>query len=91
MSDPLEELRKASQKAVQLTNQQLADKIAQFKEPEITVILTALENSAVDPVTVAGLQQKIEQATNKNKIILDVVAKGGTLGKALMDIVTKIV
>jgi CCR4-NOT transcriptional regulation complex NOT5 subunit len=91
MSDPLEELRKASQKAVQLTNQQLADKIAQFKEPEITVILTALENSAVDPVTVAGLQQKIEQATNKNKIILDVVAKGGTIGKTLLDIITKIV
>jgi len=91
MSDPLEELRKASQKAVQLTNQQLADKIAQFKEPEITVILTALENSAVDPVTVAGLQQKIDQATNKNKIILDVVAKGGTIGKTLLDIITKIV
>jgi len=91
MSDPLEELRKASQKAVQLTNQQLADKIAQFKEPEITVILTALENSAVDPVTVAGLQQKIEQATNKNKIILDVVAKGGTIGKTLLDIISKIV
>ena len=91
MSDPLEELRKASQKAVQLTNQQLADKIAQFKEPEITVILTALKKSAVDPVMVAGLQQMIEHATNKNKIILDVVAKGGTLGKALMDIVTKIV
>jgi len=91
MSNPLEELRKASQKAVQLTNQQLADKIAQFKDPEITVILTALKNSAVDPVMVAGLQQMIEHATNKNKIILDVVAKGGTLGKALMDIVTKIV
>ena len=91
MSDPLEELRKASQKAVQLTNQQLADKIAQFKEPEITVILTALKNSAVDPVMVAGLQQMIEHATNKNKIILDVVAKGGTIGKTLLDIITKIV
>ena len=91
MSDPLEELRKASQNAVQLTNQQLGDKIAQFKDPEIAEMLTALKNSAVDPVTVEDLQQKINQATNKNKIILDVIVKGGTLGKALMDIVTKIV
>jgi len=91
MSDPLEELRKASQNAVQLTNQQLGDKIAQFKDPEIAEMLTALKKSAVDPVTVDDLQQKINQATNKNKIILDVIVKGGTLGKALMDIVTKIV
>jgi len=91
MSDPLEELRKASQNAVQLTNQQLGDKIAQFKDPEIAEMLTALKNSTVDPVTVADLQQKIDQATNKNKIILDVIVKGGTLGKVLMDIVTKIV
>jgi len=91
MSDPLEELRKASQNAVQLTNQQLGDKIAQFKDPEIAEMLTALKNSAVDPVTVEDLQQKINQATNKNKIILDVIVKGGTLGKELMDIVTKIV
>jgi len=87
----LEELRKASQNAVQLTNQQLGDKIAQFKDPEIAEMLTALKNSAVDPVTVEDLQQKINQATNKNKIILDVIVKGGTLGKELMDIVTKIV
>jgi len=91
MSDPLEELRKASQNAVQLTNQQLGDKIAQFKDPEIAEMLTALKKSAVDPVTVDDLQQKINQATNKNKIILDVIVKGGTLGKVLMDIVTKIV
>ena len=91
MSDPLEELRKASQNAVQLTNQQLGDKIAQFKDPEIAEMLTAVKKSAVDPVTVDDLQQKINQATNKNKIILDVIVKGGTLGKALMDIVTKIV
>ena len=91
MSDPLEELRKASQNAVQLTNQQLGDKIAQFKDQEIAEMLTALKNSTVDPVTVADLQQKIDQATNKNKIILDVIVKGGTLGKVLMDIVTKIV
>ena len=91
MSDPLEELRKASQNAVQLTNQQLGDKIAQFKDPEIAEMLTALKKSAVDPVTVEDLQQKINQATNKNKIILDVIVKGGTLGKELMDIVTKIV
>jgi len=91
MSDLLEELRKASQNAVQLTNQQLGDKIAQFKDPEIAEMLTALKNSAVDPVTVEDLQQKINQATNKNKIILDVIVKGGTLGKELMDIVTKIV
>jgi len=91
MSDPLEELRKASQKAVQLTNQQLGNKITQFKDPEITEILTTLKNSAVDPAAIAALQQQIDQATNKNQIILDVVKKGGTIGKALLDIVTTIV
>ena len=91
MSDLLEELRKASQNAVNQTNQQLGEKIAQFKDPQITEILTALKNSTVDAIAVAALQKQIDQATNKNQIILDVVAKGGTIGKALMDIVTKIV
>ena len=91
MSDLLEELRKASQIAVNQTNQQLGDKIAQFKDPEIAKILNALKNSAVDPSIVANLQQQIAQATNKNQIILNVIEKGGSLGKVLMDIVTKIV
>ena len=91
MSDPLEELRKASQNAVKQTNQQFEDKIASFKDTKITEILTALKNSTVDPAVVADLQRQIAQATNKNQIILDIVKKGGTLGKTVMDIVTKIV
>ena len=91
MSDLLEELRKASQIAVNQTNQKLGDKIAQFKDPEIAEILNALKNSAVDASIVANLQQQIAQATNKNQIILNVIEKGGSLGKVLMDIVTKIV
>ena len=90
MSDLLEELRKASQIAVNQTNQQLGDKIAQLKDPEITTILNALKDSTVDASIVANLQQQIAQATNKNQIILNVVEKGGTLGKVLLDIVTKI-
>jgi len=91
MSDPLEELRKASQNAVKQTNQQFEDKIASFKDTKITEILTALKNSTVDPAVVADLQRQIAQATNKNQIILDIVKKGGSLGKIVMDIVTKIV
>ena len=91
MSDPLEELRKASQNAVKQTNQQFEDKIASFKDTKITEILTALKNSTIDPAVVADLQRQIAQATNKNQIILDIVKKGGTLGKTVMDIVTKIV
>ena len=91
MSDLLEELRKASQNAVNQTNQHLGDRIAQFKDSQIAEILNALKKSAVDPSIIANLQQQITQATNKNQIILNVVEKGGTLGKVLIDIVTKIV
>lgn len=51
-----------------------------------TTIITELKKSTVDKVFVAQLESKINAATNKNQVIIDVINKGGAIADALMKI-----
>lgn len=72
------------------TNEELQDKIANFSKSEMSNIMAALKESAVDSIKVEQLEKEMALATNKNKILLNVINKGEVVGKALVEIISKL-
>lgn len=52
-----------------------------------TDILNQLEQSAVNKDEIKSLEKEINDATNKNKVIADVLGKGGDMAVALQKII----
>lgn len=76
------------------SNQAMQEALAKTAEERLktmgasafTTIITELKKSTVDKVFVAKLESKINAATNKNQVIIDVINKGGAIADALMKI-----
>lgn len=49
-------------------------------------IITELKKSTIDKTSVAELEHKINAATNKNQVIMDVIKKGGAIADTLIKI-----
>ncbi len=76
------------------SNQAMQEALAKTAEERLkimgtsafTTIITELKKSTVDKTIVAQLESKINAATNKNQVIIDVIKKGGTIADALTKI-----
>ena len=53
-------------------------------------ILDKLKSDCVDHTLIEELEKEINAATDKNKLILDLIRKGGKLGKLLLGVIGKI-
>ena len=76
------------------SNQAMHEALAKTAEERIRVmgvsifptIITELKKGTVDKTLIAELERKINAATNKNQVIIDVIKKGGVIADALIKI-----
>ncbi|MHB1106208.1 MAG: hypothetical protein ACYCZ2_07585 [Lutibacter sp.] len=87
----IDDLRNAGKNATQKTNAALQSKIERLTSDKLSQIISELKKTTIQSSEIEPLIQQISTATNKNKIILDVVNKGGNLANAIIAIVTKFI
>lgn len=87
----INDLRKAGKNASQKTNAALQSKIERLNFDKVSQLISELKKTTIKSSEIEPLIQQITTATNKNKVILDVVNKGGNLANAVIDIVKKII
>lgn len=78
---------KASKQSMQEALAKTADeRLKVMGNSAFTTIITELKKSTVDKTLVAQLESKINAATNKNQVIIDVIKKGGAIADVLIKI-----
>lgn len=82
----LDKLRAAGNDASEKAKQ----KIPALNTIQVQQLIDDLQKECVDPLTISALQSAIDDATERNKLITDLVNKGGAVGKCVADIVAKI-
>jgi hypothetical protein len=85
----INDLRNAGKSASQKTNAALQSKIERLSSDKVSQLISELKKSTVQSSEIEPLIQQITTATNKNKVLLDVVNKGGNLANTVIDIVAK--
>ncbi len=85
----LDDLRNAGKNASQKTNVALQSKIEALTSDKISLLVTELKKTTVSSSEIESLMQDITKATDKNRVLLNVVDKGGELAAAIIKIVTK--
>lgn len=87
----IDDLRNAGKNARQKTNAALQSKIERLTSDKVSQLISELKKTTIQSSEIEQLIQQISTATNKNKVILNVVDKGGNLANAIVDIVTKFI
>ncbi len=87
----INDLRKAGEKARQETNASLKAQMDAFKTDKVEKIIFELKTSGIPHSEIDPLINEISAATDKNKVLMAVIDKGGKLGEAVIGIVKKII
>lgn len=90
MSVDLNKLRKASENAADKVNKNYAEEIIGLVDfSNFSKIINELKKTSVDSKEIEKLRKEIENADNKNAVLLRVLKSGTTLANVLISIIQK--
>ncbi len=82
---------RASEKAMnKALAQTLKERVDAMGIDTYSLIMEQLKQSIIDTEEVAALEQEVNEATDKNAVILNVLNKGGAMAKALNEAIKNI-
>ena len=83
----LDKLRGAADDAAEKAKQ----KVSALNTIQFQGFISELKKECVDPNTISELESIINDATKRNKLVADLIAKGGNIANCIVKVLNKVV